>query len=245
MRIPFMKKFAHFPVLALLILSMWTFNVFATKPAVPVKPVADGPTAKKPATATSDDLIKYKKVYAVLEMESEGKSLGKIKIHLQHIKAPETVKNFVELAEGTKFYTQMREGPDKGKKVKGKFFDGLTFHRVISGFMIQGGDPLGNSRGGPGSDVKVPDEIQTDLFHDKAGVVSMANAGVPNSAGSQFFITLAPQPDLDKGATHYTIFGEVVEGLDVVKAIGRVKTGINDKPIHDVVMKHVTIIREK
>ena len=121
--------------------------------------------------------------------------------------------------------------------VKDGFYDGIVFHRVIDGFMIQGGDPLGQGHGGPG--YKFADEFHPQLRHAKAGVLSMANAG-PNTNGSQFFVTLAPTPHLDN---RHSVFGEVVEGMDVVKRIGSVRTGPRDRPVKDVVIQKVTIER--
>jgi len=131
-------------------------------------------------------------------------------------KAPKTAGNFIELAK-------------KG------YFDGIIFHRVIDGFMIQGGDPTGTGRGGPGYTIK--DEFAPGLAHTHPGIFSMANAG-PNSGGSQFFITLAATPWLDG---KHAIFGKVTAGLDVVKTIGKVQVGRGDKPVQDVVMKKVTV----
>jgi len=154
---------------------------------------------------------------------------GNFTVKLLPEKAPKTVANFVGLAEGT-------IDPATGKPGKSKpYYDGLTFHRIIDGFMIQGGDPTGTGTGGPG--YRFADEIDKTHKFDKAGIMAMANAG-PNTNGSQFFITVAPYPNLP---TSYTIFGEVVEGLDVVQAIGKVRTGANDKPLQPVVMKTVTI----
>jgi peptidyl-prolyl cis-trans isomerase A (cyclophilin A) len=160
-------------------------------------------------------------------------SLGSFVIRLFDKEAPKTVQNFVELAEGLREWTH----PQTREKRKSKFYDGLVFHRVIDGFMIQGGDPAGNGTGGPG--YRFSDEFHPSLRHDRAGVLSMANAG-PNTNGSQFFITLAPTPHLDN---RHSVFGEVVEGLDVVKIIGRTPTGRNDRPIKDVVIERVTIER--
>ena len=144
-------------------------------------------------------------------------SMGTFKVELFEDKAPRTAQNFISLV-------------NKG------FYNGLIFHRVIDGFMIQGGDPKGNGTGGPG--YVIPDEFHKDLKHTGVGILSMANAG-PNSGGSQFFITLDATPWLDG---KHAIFGKVVEGLDVVKAIGKVKTGAQDRPQTDVVMKKITIV---
>jgi len=130
--------------------------------------------------------------------------------------APKTAGNFIELAE-------------KG------YYDGIIFHRVIEGFMIQGGDPTGTGRGGPG--YTIPDEFAPGLAHTDPGTFSMANAG-PNSGGSQFFITLAATPWLDG---KHAIFGKVTSGLDVVLAIGKLPTGMGDRPADEVVMKKVTV----
>jgi peptidyl-prolyl cis-trans isomerase A (cyclophilin A) len=174
------------------------------------------------------------KGYAVPDIFARFKtSEGNFLVRLFADKAPNTVDNFVGLAEGTKEYTDPRDNTRK----KARFYDGLIFHRIIDGFMIQGGDPLGQGYGGPG--YKFADEFHPSLRHDKAGVLSMANAG-PNSNGSQFFITLAPTPHLDN---KHSVFGMVVEGLDVVKQIGSVPTGPRDKPLKDVVIKSVEIER--
>jgi peptidyl-prolyl cis-trans isomerase A (cyclophilin A) len=149
--------------------------------------------------------------------------------------APKTVANFVGLAEGTKEWTD----PKTGAEVKKPFYDGLTFHRVIAGFMIQGGDPLGTGTGGPG--YKFADEFGSGRKLDKAGILAMANAG-PNSNGSQFFITLAPTTWLNG---KHTVFGEVVEGMDVVNKIGNTKTTKpGDKPVTPIIIKSVKIERK-
>jgi peptidyl-prolyl cis-trans isomerase A (cyclophilin A) len=162
-------------------------------------------------------------------------SLGNFTIELFEKEAPQTVANFAGLAEGTKAWSD----PETSKQVEGKpFFDGLIFHRVIDGFMIQGGDPTGTGRGGPG--YRFADEFSPKLKHDKEGTLSMANAG-PNTNGSQFFITLGPTPHLNG---RHSVFGQVVEGMDVVKAIGKTPTsGPGDRPVTDVVMKKVRIER--
>lgn len=162
-------------------------------------------------------------------------SLGDIKVKLFHKQAPKTVANFVGLAEGTKEFTD----PKTGDKVKRPFYDGIIFHRVIPGFMIQGGDPLGQGTGGPG--YEFADEFNPELKHTKAGILSMANAG-PNTNGSQFFITDAATPHLDN---RHSVFGEVVEGLDIVKKIANVATDAMDKPKTPVVIEKLTIERVK
>jgi peptidyl-prolyl cis-trans isomerase A (cyclophilin A) len=146
---------------------------------------------------------------------------------------PRTVENFVALAEGTKEWTD----PRSNQKVKRPYYDGTIFHRVIDGFMIQGGDPLGQGIGGPG--YNFADEFHPKLRHTKAGILSMANRG-PNTNGSQFFITLGPTPHLDD---RHSVFGEVVEGMDVISRIGSTKTGDRDRPLKDIVIESVTIER--
>lgn len=156
-------------------------------------------------------------------------SKGDILLKLNMEKTPMTTANFVALAEGNH--------PLVKEEFKGKpFYNGLTFHRVIPNFMIQGGDPAGTGSGGPG--YKFDNEIDTSLSHEK-GVISMANAG-PNTNGSQFFITVAPQPRLDGS---YSVFGKVVEGQQVVDSISQVKTAARNKPEEAVVMEKVTIHR--
>ncbi len=141
---------------------------------------------------------------------------GDFEVELFLDKAPVTAGNFIKLAE-------------KG------FYNGLIFHRVIDNFMIQGGDPTGTGRGGPG--YTIPDEFHPDLTHSGPGILSMANAG-PNTGGSQFFITLVKTDWLDG---HHAVFGKVVKGLDVVQKIGKVKTGAGDRPLEDVKIKTLTI----
>ena len=174
---------------------------------------------------------KEKGMSAVIET-----SMGKVVIKLYPEKTPETVANFVGLAEGTKEWTD----PATGSKVKKKFYDGLGFHRVIPNFMIQGGCPLGNGTGGPGFRFK--DEIVSGgLTFDKPGLLAMANSG-PGTNGSQFFITTAATPWLNG---NHTIFGEVTEGMDVVTAIGNVARGPGDRPNTPVTIKKVTIVKGK
>lgn len=158
-------------------------------------------------------------------------SKGNITCILFENEAPKTVANFVGLANGTKEWTD----PKTGKKVKKRFYDGLIFHRVIPKFMIQGGDPEGTGRGGPGYSFE--DEFHPDLKFDRPGKLAMANAG-PNTNGSQFFITDVPTPWLNN---KHTIFGQVVEGEDVVNNIGKVKKDRRNKPLEDVVTKTLEI----
>lgn len=160
-------------------------------------------------------------------------SMGTIEINLFSEQAPKTVANFVELAQGTKEWTD----PKTGKKVKKPFYDNLTFHRVIPEFMIQGGCPLGTGTGGPG--YKFDDEIDPSLTFNKPGLLAMANAG-PNTNGSQFFITEVKTPWLNG---HHTIFGEVVSNkdLDIVKKIARVDSDFSDSPLEPVIIKKITI----
>jgi len=153
-------------------------------------------------------------------------SMGNFTVLLFEQDAPKTVANFVGLAEGTKEWTD----PKAGQKVKRPYYDGLIFHRIIDGFMIQGGDPLGAGTGGPG--YQFADEFSPKLRHSKEGILSMANSGA-NTNGGQFFITLGPTPHLDN---KHSVFGEVVEGMDIVRKIGKVKVGMNDKPVTPVTM---------
>ena len=146
-------------------------------------------------------------------------NMGTIELELFAKKAVKTVENFVGLIEK-------------------KYYDGIIFHRVIDNFMIQGGDPTGTGMGGESIWGKpFEDEVNTGLKHESEGILSMANAG-PNTNGSQFFITLKATTWLDG---RHTVFGKVIKGMDVVKAIGKVKTGQNDKPVSNVVMENVTV----
>ena len=159
---------------------------------------------------------------------------GSFTVRLFDQEVPETVANFVGLAEGTREWTH--PGTQQ-KMTNSPFYDGIVFHRVIEGFMIQGGDPLGQGIGGPG--YKFKDEFHPSLRHSKAGILSMANAG-PNTNGSQFFITLGPTPHLDN---RHSVFGEVTEGMEVVRRIGSTPTGRQDRPVKDVVINSVKITR--
>ena len=144
-------------------------------------------------------------------------NMGEFEIELFEDKTPITTKNFIDLAQ---------EG----------FYDGVIFHRIIDGFMIQGGDPTGTGMGGRGYTIE--DEFTPELTHESEGILSIANTGRPHTGGSQFFITLAATPWLDG---HHTVFGKVVKGMEVVREIGHVKTGPQDRPVHDVVINKITI----
>ena len=144
-------------------------------------------------------------------------SKGDFRLELFEDKAPITTGNFIQLVESG-------------------FYNGLIFHRVIDGFMIQGGCPQGSGMGGPG--YQIDDEFHPELKHNGPGILSMANAG-PNTGGSQFFITLVPTPHLDN---RHAVFGQVVEGMEVVSTIGQVQTGAQDRPVDEVVMQSVTIV---
>lgn len=171
---------------------------------------------------------KEKGLFAIIETTE-----GTIKVKLFEKQTPKTVANFVDLAEGRKEWID----PKTGEKTKRRFYDGLIFHRVIPNFMIQGGCPLGNGMGGPG--YKFEDEFVDELKFDRPGLLAMANSG-PNTNGSQFFITVAQTPWLNN---RHTIFGEVVEGYEVVKKISEVQRDARDKPLQDVVIKSIKIRR--
>jgi len=171
-----------------------------------------------PLRETDTIAVMANEIYAAFDTTE-----GSFKIKLFSDKAPKTVENFVALADGTK----------TGKP----FYDGTIFHRVIPEFMIQGGDPEGTGRGGPG--YKFADEFHKDLKHSKPGVLSMANAG-PNTNGSQFFVTVAATPWLDN---KHSVFGEVTEGYEVVKKISEVPRGAADRPVKEVRINSVKIER--
>jgi peptidyl-prolyl cis-trans isomerase A (cyclophilin A) len=159
-------------------------------------------------------------------------SEGNFTARLFDAETPNTVANFSGLADGSKEWTD----PRTGRKVKQPYFNGTVFHRVIEGFMIQGGDPLGQGTGGPG--YTFADEFNPTLRHSKPGILSMANRG-PNTNGGQFFITLAATPWLDD---KHSVFGEIVEGMDVVKQIGSTATSKpGDRPVEAITIQSVTI----
>lgn len=151
---------------------------------------------------------------------------GTFTVELYAKECPETVWNFINLAEGRQETTR-----------EGNYYDRLTFHRIIKGFMIQGGCPFGTGMGGPGYTFE--DEFDSKLRHDSEGILSMANAG-PGTNGSQFFITLNPTPHLDD---KHSVFGKIIDGMDVVKEIGDVETGPNDRPKKPVIINSITIER--
>ena len=159
---------------------------------------------------------------------------GDITVDLFANQAPKTVDNFVGLATGTKDYAD----PETGQQTRGRLYDGLGFHRIIDGFMIQGGDPLGTGTGGPG--YEFGDEFHPDLTFSKPYLLAMANAG-PGTNGSQFFITVTPTPHLNR---RHTIFGEVTDPASqrVVDEIASLRTGRMDRPVEPVVMDSVEIV---
>lgn len=182
------------------------------------------PQAEKPARENG--------LYASIDVAHGKEPLGRIVLKLHELESPVTVRNFVDLALGRKAWTD----PKTGARVRRPLYNGLTFHRVIPGFMIQGGDPLGNGTGGT---AVIKDEFHPTLKFDAPGRVAMANAG-PNTGSCQFFITEVPTPHLNG---KHTIFGQVVEGQELVGRIARVPRGANDKPVTPVIMTRVSIER--
>jgi peptidyl-prolyl cis-trans isomerase A (cyclophilin A) len=161
---------------------------------------------------------------------------GAIRIELFDNHSPKTVANFVELAEGTKPYTD----PRTNATGSGPYYDGVIFHRVIPNFMIQGGDPTGTGRGGPG--FTIPDEFHPELTFTRPYLLAMANVGRPNTGGAQFFITVSNTTHLN---FKHTIFGEVADEASkrVVDSIATTRTGPGDRPVQDVVIERVEIQR--
>jgi peptidyl-prolyl cis-trans isomerase A (cyclophilin A) len=190
-----------------------------------------------PAVADDSENLKIKKksqkMFALFDTD-----LGSFKVKLFFTQTPKTVENFAGLAEGTKEW----KDPKSKKLVKRPFYDGLIFHRVIKGFMIQTGDPLGNGTGGSGVGT-IPDEFKPELTHGKEGILSMANIGQPNTGDSQIFITLGKADHLNN---RHTVFGEVIEGIETVRKIGAVETSgpPHDRPLKPVRIKTIKIIRE-
>lgn len=244
-----LKQLSIFFLIYFLAFAVFRFNVFATETppqavtSAPAQVAAPAPSpAVAPATPSDTTALNskvtpqitkkgFKKMFAIFDT-----TMGTFKVRLFFGQAPKTVANFVGLAEGTKDWTD----PKTKKNMKNKpFYNGLIFHRIIKGFMLQGGDPLGEGYGGPG--YQFEDEFHPDLVHNKLGILSMANAG-KNTNGSQFFITLAPTPHLNG---KHSVFGEVVEGLDVIEKIGATPTDrANDRPKTPVVINTITIVRE-
>ncbi|MCY3774201.1 MAG: peptidylprolyl isomerase [Gemmatimonadetes bacterium] len=202
--------------------------LIALAPAIPAgTPVQSGEGAQ-PASGELAAQSLGPGTYAVFNT-----NMGVIICKLFDRLTPVTVDNFIGLAEGTRTF----KDPRTGQETKRPYFDGTLFHRVIPNFMIQGGDPTGTGQGGPGYNIK--GEIRGSLKFDRPGRLAMANAGSPDTAGSQFFITHGPKSYLDGG---YTIFGQVMEGQEVVNAIGRVQTR-GDRPIFNVVLEKLIIER--
>ncbi|UYL10411.1 peptidylprolyl isomerase [Bdellovibrio sp. SKB1291214] len=221
------------------LLAAFSFRADAKPTETPAETSAEKTTevkAEKKAKADSKkstkdtDTKKGKPMFALFETTK-----GNFKVKLLTETAPKTVENFAGLAEGSKEWTD----PKTGEKVKKPFYDGLSFHRVIKDFMIQGGCPLGTGTGGPG--YRFEDEfLPGQPKHSKPGMLSMANAG-PNTNGSQFFVTTVATPWLDG---RHVVFGEVVEGMDVVHAIENTKVGPMDRPVEPMIIKHVKIERK-
>jgi len=194
----------------------------------------------KPAAAQPLKLEPISLAQATEGLTGEGKlmvrfetTMGNIEAELFDKQVPHVVANFVGLARGKQPFRDIKTG----ETVVRPFYDGLTFHRVIPGFMVQAGCPEGTGRGGPG--YKIEDEFYPTLKHDAPGILSMANSG-PNTNGSQFFITEVPTPHLDG---RHSVFGRVTKGLDVVRQLARMPRGDNDVPKDKMVMKKVTIFR--
>lgn len=205
----------------------------ATEPAAGGK--ADAKAADRPFSNPADKPSSNLKPGLYARFQT---SMGSFTAELNEKEAPGTVASFAGLASGTLEWTD----PKTGQKQKKPYYDGLTFHRVIDNFMIQGGDPLGSGTGGPGFTIK--DEFNS-LKHDKAGVLAMARTSAPNSAGSQFYITVTATPFLDGQQPPYVVFGQVVEGVDVVQKIGKTPTAPGDRPLTPVVINKITIERVK
>jgi peptidyl-prolyl cis-trans isomerase A (cyclophilin A) len=201
----------------------------AVKPPEPAEAKPPEP-AEASLTGWAKAAMEGKDLYATLET-----SKGTLVVQLFSKDAPKTVANFVSLAAGEKEW----KDPATLQMTKRPLYDGTIFHRVIPGFMIQGGDPLGQGVGGPGYNFE--DEFQSGRVFDKPGILAMANRG-PGTNGSQFFITVAPTPWLNN---HHTIFGEVVKNYDVVDKITKVQRAPGDRPLEPITIKKVTISDKK
>ena len=189
------------------------------------------PTAPSDPLANVDQILNLKegqKLTATIKT-----NLGDMTVDLFTDATPKTVANFVGLSEGQIPWIH----PQTGNKQYEALYNGTIFHRVIVDFMIQTGDPIGTGTGGPG--YKFEDEIDDQKFTEP-GILAMANAG-PNTNGSQFFITLAPTPWLNG---KHTIFGKVIGGMDVVEKIGAIQTGPNDRPVKDIIIEKIEIVRK-
>ena len=223
-----------FRLLSISLIAGAIFAQTSTTPSTAPKAAPKAP-AKKAAAPPVEEKIPLPEepgLYAVFNT-----SMGQIITKLYEKETPITVANFVALARGTKTFTDEKTNIP----VRRPFYNGLTFHRVIPKFMIQGGDPLGNGMGGGG--VKsIPDEFVDTLTFDKPGVLAMANVGRPNTGGCQFFITTTGSLPAHLNGKH-TIFGQVMVGQDVVDAISEVPKNENDKPSTPVIMKTVLIRR--
>ncbi|HEY3989031.1 MAG TPA: peptidylprolyl isomerase [Acidobacteriaceae bacterium] len=229
---PFVRRF---------VLALYFSTAFASAQQTPPPPAPTAPSAPGATpSSTAPDLPDSPGTQVPTQLEPTGPtavfdtSMGRIKCKLFDKQAPQTVANFIGLAEGTKDWTD----PATREKEHGKpLYDGTIFHRVIPGFMAQGGDPLGTGMGDPGYFMQ--DEIDPSLMFDVPGRLAMANSG-PNTDGSQFFITEESQPDLNG---HYTVFGQCdPSSVLVVKTITRVERDARDKPLTPVILKKVTIV---
>jgi peptidyl-prolyl cis-trans isomerase A (cyclophilin A) len=204
-----------------------TASTAETEPTVAATPTAE---AEPTAAATTADATAATDAGRVATLHT---TMGDVTVELYPDKVPETVENFVGLATGTRAWTD----PETGETRTDPLYEDVLFHRVIDGFMIQGGDPTGTGRGGPG--YTFDDEFHPDLRHDAAGVLSMANRG-PDTNGSQFFVTLDATPHLDG---RHAVFGRVVEGMAVVREIGAVPTDGADRPLEDVRLESIDVGR--
>jgi peptidyl-prolyl cis-trans isomerase A (cyclophilin A) len=204
-----------------------TSNPTPNSNPTPTQAALPATTAAAPAGHFMQEARDGKDLYATIET-----SMGTIVAQLQPKDAPIAVENFVGLATGEKEWTT-----PQGEHVHKPLYDGTLFHRVIPGFMIQGGDPMGTGRGGPG--FTIPDDFPNQHgLHFLKGTLGMARTSMPNSGGCQFFIDVAPAPNLDNG---YTIFGHVLSGQDVADKISQVPRGAMDRPITDVKINKITI----